>query len=491
MDWHVDPFIYLFFHKYLQVLLIWLAFQSPSWRMWEKGTSVVASPIRFERAMPKRDNDPDCHSHLPRWTCQHPEASLLPWQTEGCSSKNWPMERFSSFNSWCPIPRTGEKFCNIAWRIWEGGSLDAMSSPPKQFAKVAQSLPFHSRTKMIQRLIKALTIFSNMLLDHHVKWLNLVANQRAPIQGLPNLWLASCSYQPGSSQHLFRWSAGPERVPLADSSDSKVLSERGPTSSGTYVGLWSLCLCHVRGARKWEEPSWKVCAHHSGEAQQNQVQCAGSALHPFHPTTWLLTRRTRLGDFLDDTSLSMMDMKLVKAFLDVGLYESMTWARWGAANGPKMSHVLWQTTRMTQTSHCPETSFLTFRLKIFKTGPPSFQRVCRKNSHGCYLQKNCLLREFSQTFVLPGSWNQYIKGKSPSNARKWFLDRRGSPRSMESTRAVAKIYHNPSKKRFKRNRSGSPSWWAKSWRNVQQTKRRKTQEWGFARHCSMKPRGSQ
>ena len=38
-----------------------------------------------------------------------------------------------------------------------------------------------------------------------------------------------------------------------------------------------------------------------------------------------------MGDFLDDTSLSMMDMKLVKAFLDVGLYESMTWARWGAS----------------------------------------------------------------------------------------------------------------------------------------------------------------
>jgi hypothetical protein len=35
-------------------------------------------------------------------------------------------------------------------------------------------------------------------------------------------------------------------------------------------------------------------------------------------------------DFLDDTSLSILDMKLVKAFLDVGLfYESMAWARWG------------------------------------------------------------------------------------------------------------------------------------------------------------------
>ena len=38
-----------------------------------------------------------------------------------------------------------------------------------------------------------------------------------------------------------------------------------------------------------------------------------------------------MGDFLDDTSLSILDMKLVKAFLDVGLYESMAWARWGAS----------------------------------------------------------------------------------------------------------------------------------------------------------------
>ncbi|CAJ1352020.1 unnamed protein product [Effrenium voratum] len=37
-----------------------------------------------------------------------------------------------------------------------------------------------------------------------------------------------------------------------------------------------------------------------------------------------------MGDFLDDTSLHMLPTKLLKAFLDVGLYESMCWARWGA-----------------------------------------------------------------------------------------------------------------------------------------------------------------
>ena len=76
-------------------------------------------------------------------------------------------------------PKNGRKILQIAWRIWGGGSLDAMSSPPKQFAKVAQSLRFHSRTKKIQRLMKASTIFSNMLLDHHVKWPNFGGKQKS------------------------------------------------------------------------------------------------------------------------------------------------------------------------------------------------------------------------------------------------------------------------------------------------------------------------
>ena len=33
----------------------------------------------------------------------------------------------------------------------------------------------------------------------------------------------------------------------------------------------------------------------------------------------------------DDAALNLQSMKLVKAFLDVGLYESMAWARWGAS----------------------------------------------------------------------------------------------------------------------------------------------------------------
>lgn len=38
-----------------------------------------------------------------------------------------------------------------------------------------------------------------------------------------------------------------------------------------------------------------------------------------------------MGDFLDDTALNILDLKLVKAFLDVGLYESKAWARRGAS----------------------------------------------------------------------------------------------------------------------------------------------------------------
>ncbi|CAJ1456734.1 unnamed protein product [Effrenium voratum] len=37
-----------------------------------------------------------------------------------------------------------------------------------------------------------------------------------------------------------------------------------------------------------------------------------------------------MGDFLDDPSTSDLSIKALKSLLDVGLYESMSWARWGA-----------------------------------------------------------------------------------------------------------------------------------------------------------------
>ncbi|CAK0848868.1 unnamed protein product [Prorocentrum cordatum] len=39
-----------------------------------------------------------------------------------------------------------------------------------------------------------------------------------------------------------------------------------------------------------------------------------------------------MGDFLDDGGCNALSMKVLKSFTDVGLYESMSWARWGAAN---------------------------------------------------------------------------------------------------------------------------------------------------------------
>ena len=38
-----------------------------------------------------------------------------------------------------------------------------------------------------------------------------------------------------------------------------------------------------------------------------------------------------MGDFLDDGGCNALLMKVLKSFTDVGLYESMSWARWGAA----------------------------------------------------------------------------------------------------------------------------------------------------------------
>lgn len=38
-----------------------------------------------------------------------------------------------------------------------------------------------------------------------------------------------------------------------------------------------------------------------------------------------------MGDFLDDPEMQHVGVKISKSFLDVGLFESMAWARWGAA----------------------------------------------------------------------------------------------------------------------------------------------------------------
>lgn len=37
-----------------------------------------------------------------------------------------------------------------------------------------------------------------------------------------------------------------------------------------------------------------------------------------------------MGDFLDDPCTQTLGLKALKSLLDVGLYESMSWARWGA-----------------------------------------------------------------------------------------------------------------------------------------------------------------
>ena len=37
-----------------------------------------------------------------------------------------------------------------------------------------------------------------------------------------------------------------------------------------------------------------------------------------------------MGDFLDDTHMCRLSMKMLKSILDVGLFEAMSWARWGA-----------------------------------------------------------------------------------------------------------------------------------------------------------------
>lgn len=39
----------------------------------------------------------------------------------------------------------------------------------------------------------------------------------------------------------------------------------------------------------------------------------------------------KMGDFLDDPEMQHVGVKILKSFLDVGLFEAMAWARWGAS----------------------------------------------------------------------------------------------------------------------------------------------------------------
>ena len=100
-------------------------------------------------------------------------------------------------------------------------------------------------------------------------------------------------------------------------------------------------------------------------------------------------------DFLDDTSLSILDMKLVKAFLDVGLfYESMAWARWGASkweqNQPRaVANNIYEDGLDLPHDFLDHITFENF----YKLG------FCVEGPHGCCLQHQ-------GSHLLPSGWHQ-------------------------------------------------------------------------------------
>ena len=53
-----------------------------------------------------------------------------------------------------------------------------------------------------------------------------------------------------------------------------------------------------------------------------------------------------MGDFLDDAGMNMLSTKVLSSLLDVGLYEHLAWAGWGAASGFKTNPGLWDHRRL-------------------------------------------------------------------------------------------------------------------------------------------------
>ena len=115
-----------------------------------------------------------------------------------------------------------------------------------------------------------------------------------------------------------------------------------------------------------------------------------------------------MGDFLDDTSLNILDMKLVKAFLDVGLYESMGLGKMGCKQvGPEPAQGCCR-------QHLRRWAWTSIRFprprdlrKLLQIGPSCFQRLCKQGTHGRHLQESRLHPFHQDARLLPCRWHQH------------------------------------------------------------------------------------
>ena len=124
-----------------------------------------------------------------------------------------------------------------------------------------------------------------------------------------------------------------------------------------------------------------------------------------------------MGDFDDDTSLSLLSMKMVKAVLDVGLYESMCWARWGATKWVQNEP------RAVADTHIRCFCQPSFLANLLQHGAPQFHRPSFKGTHGCCLQEGLFSGEFQKALVLSKGWNQWRPRRTHSDADCRLLDR--------------------------------------------------------------------
>ena len=114
--------------------------------------------------------------------------------------------------------------------------------------------------------------------------------------------------------------------------DTYVLSALASGDLGGHLELRPLCFGDAWWACLWEKSSWPERVDGPMPLQQEEVPGGWRALHQVQSRDWLFEGWGRhcYHGRLPRWSIQTLGLKALKSLLDVGLYESMSWARWGA-----------------------------------------------------------------------------------------------------------------------------------------------------------------
>ena len=116
-----------------------------------------------------------------------------------------------------------------------------------------------------------------------------------------------------------------------------------------------------------------------------------------------------MGGFLDDTtSLNILDMKLVKAFLDVGLCDSMAWARWGASKWVQNQPTAVPDNTYEDGLDIPLTflDYITFE-NFYKMVRPAFKESASRAHMDAVFKRGAFIVNTKVACLLPPSWDQH------------------------------------------------------------------------------------